>query len=156
MEWNSWTFSRQDAITETSLSFQKLRALLHSDRSCGLATRAAEAQPKLWPRSDPQTNGPAAKKIPEEPRYWRHQGKMGPGRLRGQPSLVQVMACQLWWGGAWGTHGSGQSDEIPPVRELALSPGGMLVFVICRVENCICCYEKTDCACSWLYRAPVK
>ena len=54
------------------------------------------------------------------------------------------------------THRSGQSDEIPPVRELALSPGGMLVFVICRVENCICCNEKTDCACSWLHRAPVK
>lgn len=104
MEWNSWTFSRQDAITETSLSFQKLRALLHSDWSCGLATRAAEVQPKLWPWSDPQTNGPAAKKIPEEPRYWRHQGKMGPGRLRGQPSLVQVTACQPWWGGARGAR----------------------------------------------------
>lgn len=120
MEWNGRAFSHQDAVTETSVSFQKLWTLLHSGRSCGLATRAVEAQPKLWPWSDPQTDSPAAKKIPEESRYWRHQGKMGPGRFWRQPSLVQVMATsQPRRGGVWG----GPVDlvsllKIPHVEEL--------------------------------------
>lgn len=56
VERNDWTLSRWDAVTEASLSLQKLRALFHSFRGCRLATHAAEAQPKFWPRSDAHSN----------------------------------------------------------------------------------------------------
>lgn len=68
VERDGGAFSCQDAFTETSLSFQELRALLHSRGSCGLAARTSEEQSELWARGNPQTDSPAAEEIPEESR----------------------------------------------------------------------------------------
>lgn len=92
VERDSGAFSCQDAFTETSLSFQELRALLLSCRSCGLAAWASEEQSELWAWGNSQTDSSAAEEIPEESRDRRHQGKMGPGGFWRQPSALQVLA----------------------------------------------------------------
>lgn len=98
VEWNGGAFSCPDAFTETPLSFQESRELLHSSGSGGLAARAPEEQSELWARGHSQANSPAAKKIPEESRYWRRQGKMGSGGFWRQPAPLQVMAaCERCW-----------------------------------------------------------